>query len=578
MAESLVVLKVDLSAVAAAPIGLKTVKVPVDMTVSDMLRKLLQAPAVRKILKGAENYQQLTMRVKTTDKWLDDTDTVQKAKITRDDVLEVRHKNTIPLVVQLTLGAEQTVVLDKTVPVKELLPGLCQRFGLPPEGMGLRIKSRDEFLQTSLSLEDQLVRPGITLILQVRQCFGVRIEELTTPDTVPVIMRKCTAFVEEKALDVEGIYRESGLQSHLEVFKEVFNKGEIPNFGLYSADPHVVAGLIKLFLREMPEPCITFALYDKFLEVARSDKSQKACMKRYQALVGKLPEVNRTLLLFLLQHLRRVAEHSDKNRMPSSNIAAVMGPNILRPEQASMLTTIRDTAVVNSVMKIFIDEMPYLFLGEEKEYSTVSLAKQKREAQQQQQLQTSPTMTQAQPEQLTSEPQHVSEDSNAVEQEVVALYDYQDEEEGHLQFHEGDALYIVRHVDDNWLEARNTAGAQGLIPASYVELKECPQPATQTRQSAALVLARILYDYKASEDNELNLMAGNIVNVLDKSSKDWWLGTDGVHTGLFPAEYVQLLPAQGESQAEPAGGVPKQEPPVEHAETEALDLDVEETQ
>lgn len=57
------------------------------------------------------------------------------------DVLEVRHKNTIPLVVQLTLGAEQTVVLDKTVPVKELLPGLCQRFGLPPEGMGLRIKS-----------------------------------------------------------------------------------------------------------------------------------------------------------------------------------------------------------------------------------------------------------------------------------------------------------------------------------------------------------------------------------------------------------------------------------------------------
>lgn len=66
------------------------------MTVSDMLRKLLQAPAVRKILKGAgcvlfislftfvENYQQLTMRVKTTDKWLDDTDTVQKAKITRD--------------------------------------------------------------------------------------------------------------------------------------------------------------------------------------------------------------------------------------------------------------------------------------------------------------------------------------------------------------------------------------------------------------------------------------------------------------------------------------------------------------
>jgi len=49
----------------------------------------------------------------------------------------------------------------------------------------------------SLSLEEQHVKAGTTLILQIRGCFGVRIEELTTPDDVPVIIKKCTAFVEE---------------------------------------------------------------------------------------------------------------------------------------------------------------------------------------------------------------------------------------------------------------------------------------------------------------------------------------------------------------------------------------------
>lgn len=50
--------------------------------------------------------------------------------------------------------------------------------------------------------------------------------------------------------------------------------GEVPNFGLYQVDAHVVAGLLKSFLREMAEPCIPFALYDKFLEVGRSGTSR----------------------------------------------------------------------------------------------------------------------------------------------------------------------------------------------------------------------------------------------------------------------------------------------------------------
>lgn len=70
--------------------------------------------------------------------------------------------------------------------------------------------------------------------------------------------------------DQEGIYRLSGSALHLQIFRDVFDKGEVPNFAGYNADAHVVAGLLKLFLREMADPVVPFVLYSKFMEVARS--------------------------------------------------------------------------------------------------------------------------------------------------------------------------------------------------------------------------------------------------------------------------------------------------------------------
>lgn len=51
-----------------------------------------------------------------------------------------------------------------------------------------------------------------------------------------------------------------------------------------------------------------------------------------------------------------------------------------------------------------------------------------------------------------------------------------------------------------------------------------------------------MYDFEASEDNELSFVEGDtIVNVDDQISEDWWSGTNertGAQ-GLFPANYVE---------------------------------------
>ena len=87
-------------------------------------------------------------------------------------------------------------------------------------------------------------------------------------------------------MEVVGIFRRSPATATIQTWKEQFNKGgslflprPIPVMTPYlcvpvpghevdlesHGDPHLAAVLIKLFLRELPEPLLTFNLYDPIL-------------------------------------------------------------------------------------------------------------------------------------------------------------------------------------------------------------------------------------------------------------------------------------------------------------------------
>ncbi|XP_038069091.1 growth factor receptor-bound protein 2-like [Patiria miniata] len=52
---------------------------------------------------------------------------------------------------------------------------------------------------------------------------------------------------------------------------------------------------------------------------------------------------------------------------------------------------------------------------------------------------------------------------------------------------------------------------------------------------------KAMYDFEPQDNNELELRAGDVVEVLDKSDRDWWFGKLRTKTGLFPSTYVQEL-------------------------------------
>ncbi|XP_073668189.1 active breakpoint cluster region-related protein isoform X2 [Paramisgurnus dabryanus] len=148
---------------------------------------------------------------------------------------------------------------------------------------------------------------------------------------VPHIVRSCVEEVDRRGLNEEGIYRVSGVSREIQDLKQAFNTNYREAVSkLRSVDINAVSGTLKLYFRELPLPLIPS---DHFQALSAALDIADPCVKANHllALLQALPDVNRNTFLFLLHHLRRVAERQETNKMPLSNLATVFGPSLLRP-------------------------------------------------------------------------------------------------------------------------------------------------------------------------------------------------------------------------------------------------------
>ncbi|KAL1995501.1 hypothetical protein VTN49DRAFT_1688 [Thermomyces lanuginosus] len=164
--------------------------------------------------------------------------------------------------------------------------------------------------------------------------FGVSLEELYQRDgtAVPIIVYQCIQAVEMFGLDVEGIYRQSGSANHINHMKALFDndssKVDFTNPENFFHDVNSVAGLLKQFFRELPDPLFTRQYYSDFINAARIDN---AIQRRdsLHAIINGLPDPNYATLRALILHLNRVQEHSANNRMNAGNLAICFGPTLM---------------------------------------------------------------------------------------------------------------------------------------------------------------------------------------------------------------------------------------------------------
>ena len=68
-----------------------------------------------------------------------------------------------------------------------------------------------------------------------------------------------------------GIFRLPGQASRILALKELYDSGSQEDFSS-TEDVHTVASLLKLYLRELPEPVVPFTLYESYKEALKGDE------------------------------------------------------------------------------------------------------------------------------------------------------------------------------------------------------------------------------------------------------------------------------------------------------------------
>nr|XP_012604742.2 breakpoint cluster region protein isoform X1 [Microcebus murinus] len=165
--------------------------------------------------------------------------------------------------------------------------------------------------------------------------FGVKIAVVTKRERskVPYIVRQCVEEIERRGMEEVGIYRVSGVATDIQALKAAFDvNNKDVSVMMSEMDVNAIAGTLKLYFRELPEPLFTDEFYPSFAEgIALSDPvAKESCMLN---LLLSLPEANLVTFLFLLDHLKRVAEKEAVNKMSLHNLATVFGPTLLRPSE-----------------------------------------------------------------------------------------------------------------------------------------------------------------------------------------------------------------------------------------------------
>ncbi|XP_020356666.1 rho GTPase-activating protein 11A isoform X5 [Oncorhynchus kisutch] len=158
--------------------------------------------------------------------------------------------------------------------------------------------------------------------------FGVPLESLpqysVENGSVPCfLMDACTSLLEH--VDTEGLFRKSGSIVRLKALRAKLDKGEEC---LSTALPCDVAGLVKQFFRELPDPVLPTELHDAFLK-AQQLPTEEERTSATLLLSCVLPDRNMSILHYFFAFLHKVSQRSGVNKMDSSNLSVILAPNLL---------------------------------------------------------------------------------------------------------------------------------------------------------------------------------------------------------------------------------------------------------
>ncbi|XP_031726623.1 rho GTPase-activating protein 30 [Anarrhichthys ocellatus] len=198
--------------------------------------------------------------------------------------------------------------------------------------------------------------------------FGCDLLEHLTASSqeIPQVLQCCSEYVEKHGV-VDGIYRLSGVSSNIQKLRGEFESDGSPdlNKDLYLQDIHCVSSLCKAYFRELPNPLLTYQLYDKFAEAVAIQLEEERLVK-IRDVLKELPPPHHRTLEFLMRHLVRMASYCSETNMHSRNLAIVWAPNLLRSKDIEAsgfngTAAFMEVRVQSIVVEFILTHVPQLF-------------------------------------------------------------------------------------------------------------------------------------------------------------------------------------------------------------------------
>ncbi|KYR00900.1 RhoGEF domain-containing protein [Tieghemostelium lacteum] len=199
--------------------------------------------------------------------------------------------------------------------------------------------------------------------------FGIPLETLYSRPVelgraIPTFVQRIIDYLYDNGTQEEGIFRLSANQKSLDLAREEIETGVELDYS--EMDIHAVAGLLKLWVRNLPEPLLTFKYFDQFIQIAEIDSKPQ----RYQAIkniVDRLPNENRFCIYYLMRLLTKVSESSATNKMTPNNISIVFATLLLRKKDANPMDCTNFNTIFG-VIEGFMTGFKEIFTDTEKLY------------------------------------------------------------------------------------------------------------------------------------------------------------------------------------------------------------------
>ncbi|XP_061451925.1 unconventional myosin-IXa isoform X5 [Rhineura floridana] len=207
--------------------------------------------------------------------------------------------------------------------------------------------------------------------------FGVELSRLTSEErTVPLVFEKLTSYIEMHALYTEGIYRKSGSTNKIKELRQGLDT-DIESVNLDDYNIHVIASVFKQWLRDLPNPLMTFELYEEFLR-AMGLHERKEAIRGVYSVIDQLSRTHLNTLERLIFHLVRIALQEETNRMSPNALAIVFAPCILRcPDTTDPLQSAQDVSKTISCVELIVVEQMNKYRARLKDISSLEFAENK---------------------------------------------------------------------------------------------------------------------------------------------------------------------------------------------------------